>query len=185
MRRQLRDNELPFRLPMPIISLVFAVSLAALGVCLLVSYLTPEEVPQKIVYPPILIDHSIVSVPILEPVVHIRDAVPLQRITAYNAVPEQTSADPTMSSCGPTKDMQIALSRDLFFDGNRRKHLCDVEAIIFTDQGHVYYATINDTMHERWNHAADVLLDPTDDKEQNYREAMTWGIRTGHVVIRH
>ena len=51
------------------------------------------------------------------------EEITMKRISAYNPVPRQTTADPSTSSCGPTLPRQIAVSRDYFFDENGRKHL--------------------------------------------------------------
>lgn len=103
--------------------------------------------------------------------------VELGRVTAYNAVPEQTTADPTMSSCGPTFPGQIALSRDLFFDEHGNKHLCGAEAVIVLDSGVVITGIVNDTMAARWRLSADILMDSEPD-------ALAFGVQAGVLSIR-
>ena len=39
----------------------------------------------------------------------------LQRVTAYNAVPDQTSSDPDIAACGPNRPDQIAPPKISFF----------------------------------------------------------------------
>ena len=116
----------------------------------------------------------------LEPVAEILEesrAIPLSRITAYNAVTHQTDADPHISSCGVNKTRQIAISRDLFFDSNGSKYLCGVRATIITSDGHVFTNyVIWDTMNERFSETADVLF-------IDESEAIEFGAKEGFLIL--
>ena len=101
--------------------------------------------------------------------------IPLNRITAYNAVAGQTDASPHISSCGPTLDNQIAVSQDLFFAG-RAKHLCGKRATIVTADGREFEGVINDTMNRRYKSSADILF-------QNYGDAKQFGVSEGYLLI--
>lgn len=82
------------------------------------------------------------------------NVIPLGRITYYNAVPEQTDDDPEVSACGPTRERQIAVSRDLF----RSVLQCGDRVRLFVngvDQGEYI---VWDTMARRWTATADVLM---------------------------
>lgn len=116
----------------------------------------------------------------LEPVAEVLSesrAIPLSRITAYNAVPHQTDADPHISSCGLNKPRQLAISRDLFFDSSGSKYLCGVRATVITLDGHVFTNyVIWDTMNERFSETADVLFIDED-------EAWEFGARKGYLIL--
>ncbi len=101
--------------------------------------------------------------------------IPLNRITAYNAVAGQTDATPHISSCGPTLDNQIAVSQDLFFAG-RTKHLCGKRAVVVTADGREFEGVINDTMNRRYKSSADILF-------QNYGDAKRFGVSEGYLLI--
>ncbi len=113
------------------------------------------------------------------PMVEIRDAIPISRVSAYNPVPHQTDDDPELSSCGPTVERQIAVSQDLFFDSQGRKYLCGTQVTVVTDAGHVFPGyIINDTMNPRYTQTVDVMLPHTDEAE-----AFSFGIQTGHLIF--
>ncbi|MGC8503331.1 MAG: hypothetical protein ACP5MM_00870 [Acidithiobacillus sp.] len=81
----------------------------------------------------------------------------LQRVTAYNAVPDQTNSDPDIAACGPNRPDQIALSQDLFFrknGGNR----CGEPVAIVLRSGRVIHGVVWDTMNPRYHMAADILM---------------------------
>lgn len=76
----------------------------------------------------------------------------LHRVSHYNAVRSQTDRTPTVSACGPTRRGQVALSRDLL-----RQVGCGARVrISVRGRSHVY--VVNDTMHRRYRHAADILV---------------------------
>lgn len=103
----------------------------------------------------------------------------IQRISAYNPVPRQTDDDPNISSCGPNKPNQIAVSRDLFFDENGRKHLCGKAVTIMTDRGEVFEDYIIwDTMNPRYSNTVDIMI-PSEDESL----AFSFGITTGVMII--
>lgn len=109
----------------------------------------------------------------------IENGIPLVRVSAYNAVPRQTQGDPNVSSCGPNRPNQIAVSRDLFFDEQGRKHLCGKTATVVTDRGEKFKEyVIWDTMAPRFTQTADILLPTLDESE-----AYAFGIATGILVI--
>ena len=101
--------------------------------------------------------------------------IPLNRITAYNAVAGQTDATPHISSCGPTLANQIAVSQDLFFAG-RAKHLCGKRAVIVTADGREFEGVINDTMNRRYKNSADILF-------QSYGDAKKFGVSEGYLLL--
>jgi hypothetical protein len=105
--------------------------------------------------------------------------IPIQRISAYNPVPRQTDDDPNVSSCGPNRPNQIAVSRDMFFDDNGRKHLCGKIVTIFTDRGEVFRNyVIWDTMNPRYNNTIDIMI-PSEDESL----AFSFGVTSGVMVI--
>lgn len=114
---------------------------------------------------------------------HRGQTVPLHRVTAYNALPYQTSPDPTMSSCGPTFEGQIAVSQDLLFkDG--RKAMCGKEVTLLVMSNDNKYVVqrisgiVNDTMNRRYTNAADILIHNTD-----VDQALAWGVRRALLVV--
>lgn len=99
----------------------------------------------------------------------------LHRVTAYNAVPWQTSSDPEISACGPTRPDQIALSQDLFFrknGGNR----CGERVEIVLSSGKVIHGVVWDTMNARYKMAADILMD-------SVHEAVQFGVKEAELRI--
>ena len=114
----------------------------------------------------------------------LEQAIRLNRLTAYNPVARQTDADPMVSSCGPNRPDQLALSRDLFFDTEGRKHLCGAKVMLFVVDPDtnlvegVQERVVWDTMHSRYEDTGDVYLDTQDE-----REAYEWGVKRGVVVL--
>lgn len=109
----------------------------------------------------------------------IRQSITLDRVSVYNAVPRQTAGDPTVSSCGANLPRQIAVSRDLFFDSEGRKHLCGTVVSVITDRGEVFEDyVIWDTMAPRFTNTADILWHNNDEGE-----AYAFGITTGQLHI--
>jgi len=114
----------------------------------------------------------------LQPKVVMPSIVPLARITAYNPIPSQTDSNPGESSCGPTKQHQIALSQDLFFrpDGTKR---CGEKVALYDATGHlIVKGVVWDTMNKRYTHAADILF-PTPDTSKT----LNFGVHTGYLVF--
>lgn len=106
-------------------------------------------------------------------------SISIERISAYNPVPRQTDSDPHISSCGPNLERQIAVSRDLFFDDNGRKHLCGKTVTVITDRGEVFEDyVIWDTMSSRYEKTVDIMI-----PNNNEVEAFTFGITTGTLVF--
>lgn len=103
----------------------------------------------------------------------------IERISAYNPVPRQTDSNPHVSSCGPNLEKQVAVSRDLFFDDNGRKHLCGKVVTIITDRGEIFENyVIWDTMSSRFSNTVDVMI-----PNQNEKEAFSFGVTTGTLVF--
>lgn len=103
----------------------------------------------------------------------------LERVSAYNAVPRQTSADPSTSSCGPTIPGTVALSQDLFFREDGHKYRCGQRVTILTDRGEVFpNLVVWDTMNPRYSLTADVLW-----PNNNEDEAYEFGISEGWLVF--
>jgi 3D (Asp-Asp-Asp) domain-containing protein len=125
-----------------------------------------------------------IEVPIDVPLPNVQvliDYVTLEvdRVTAYNPVPEQTWGDPNVSSCGPNVERQIAVSRDLFFDENGRKHLCGTRVTLITDRGEVFEDyVIWDTMNPRFTNTADIMF-----PETNPSNALNFGVTKGILIF--
>ncbi|MHB8211173.1 MAG: hypothetical protein ACYDDP_07505 [Acidithiobacillus sp.] len=93
----------------------------------------------------------------------------LRRLTAYNALPDQTNSDPDIAACGPNRPNQIALSQDLFFlknGGNR----CGEHIDIILHSGRVIHGVVWDTMNSRYHMAADILMG-------SVQRAMDFGVK--------
>lgn len=110
--------------------------------------------------------------PILEPQVQlaILPAIEMKRISYYNAVPWQTDSDPTVSACGPNKENQVAVSRDLF----RKELHCGDIVDVYIKGDYLGQFIVWDTMNERFSDTLDILTDTS----------YGWGLTTGHVVVR-
>lgn len=114
-----------------------------------------------------------------EPKVEEPKFVVLDRISAYNPVPRQTQGDHNVSSCGANRPNQIAVSRDLFFDSNGRKHLCGKTVTVYTDRGEVFdQYVVWDTMSPRYTKTVDILFPTTDESV-----AYDFGVTTGKLVF--
>lgn len=128
----------------------------------------------------------LIPIPSPEVVIHEHETddyveVPLHRVSAYNPVPRQTWGDPTVSSCGPNRENQIAVSRDLFFDDEGRKHLCGASVTVITERGEVFEDyVIWDTMNPRYSNTADILM-PTEDESVAFAFGITRGILLIHI----
>lgn len=124
-----------------------------------------------------LVEPEVVEVEV-ERVVHLSHpltAIRLERVSAYNAVPRQTDDDPLTASCGATIPGTVALSRDLFFDGEGHKFRCGQVVSILTDRGEMFAnLTVWDTTHSRFSLTADVLW-PTNNEEEAYEFGTTGG----------
>lgn len=118
----------------------------------------------------------------VERVVHLSHpltAIRLGRVSAYNAIPRQTDNDPSTSSCGTTLPNTVALSQDLFFDGEGHKFRCGQVVSVLTDRGEMFLnLTVWDTTHSRFSSTADILW-PTNNEE----EAHEFGITGGWLII--
>lgn len=105
-----------------------------------------------------------------KPIAIINDTIDLNRITYYQAVPEQTDSDPHISSCGPNIPNQVAVSRDLF----RSTLDCGDTVLVWSNQhGYLGEFIVWDTMHPRFSKTLDILtVNPYD-----------WGKTAGYAVI--
>ena len=101
----------------------------------------------------------------------------LRRVTAYNALPDQTSGNPDIAACGANRPNQIALSQDLFFlknGGNR----CGEHINIVLRSGRVIDGIVWDTMNSRYHMAADILM-------SSVRRAMDFGVKQAKLRFIH
>lgn len=150
-----------------LVALMYAISFLAF------LHTTPEPL---VAIPMPLIVVDVAEPPEPEPIYVV---IPLIRISAYNPVPRQTWGDHTISSCGPNIENQIAVSRDLFFDENGRKHLCGTVVTVITDRGEEFgNYIIWDTMNPRYTQTADIMLPHADEAQ-----AFAFGITTGQLII--
>lgn len=92
-------------------------------------------------------------------------------MTAYNAVPGQTDSNPFVTASGmyTYTDVVAARSRDMAAElpfgtvVRLERSAKDTPSCQFSQVEHLIgYRIIADTMHERWTHKIDVLLDPAD-----------------------
>ena len=106
-------------------------------------------------------------------------SIEVQRVSAYNPVSWQTWGDPNVSSCGPNQEKQIALSRDLFFDENGRKHLCGTLVTVITERGEVFENyVVWDTMNTRFKNTADIMF-----PEKDPTNALEFGVTSGVIIF--
>ena len=111
------------------------------------------------------------------------DTLPLERLTAYHAVPAQTDATPAVASCGESLPNQMALSRDYFFDAAGEKHLCGAEVMVLVIDPVTYTVlsaqerVVWDTMDERFAKTGDLLV------SADRVDADEWGVKEGIVVF--
>lgn len=87
----------------------------------------------------------------------------LQRLSHYTQSLDETDSTPNEFSCGYLKNIPknyhiIALSRDLFFDNQGRKKLCNKKAILLLPNNKILKVIIFDTMHPRYTKTADLLV---------------------------
>ena len=123
-----------------------------------------QETPIKINEPKIIIEEKTI------------DVIHINRISFYNPVSWQTDSTPEVSSCGPNKINQVALSRDLFFNEQGEKYLCGTKVKIITDDGEVFNDyVIWDTMNPRFTNTVDIML-PHDDHEVAFDKGITSGV---------
>lgn len=111
---------------------------------------------------------------IQEPVNHFHTVAYLHRVSAYNAVVNQTDSNPNESACGPTlPHNQIALSQNLFFTPNGGNR-CGEHMNIRLANGQIVHGIVWDTMNARYYNAADILMN-------GHREAIDFGIQSGNL----
>lgn len=91
------------------------------------------------------------------------------RVTYYNAVPWQTNSDPFTSACGPNREGQVAVSRDLF----RSELSCGDVISVWLEGEHYGDFVVWDTMHPRFVNTLDILADGV----------LPWGLTHGHAVL--
>lgn len=100
-------------------------------------------------------------------------------MTAYNAVPGQTDANPFVTASGMASNHEVvaARSRDMAAELpfgtviRFERTLADTPGCQFAKvEPQIGYRIIADTMHQRWIHKVDVLLDHTDTVNVGGRE---------------
>ncbi|PKY10832.1 hypothetical protein B1757_07705 [Acidithiobacillus marinus] len=101
----------------------------------------------------------------------------LRRVTAYNALPNQTNENPDMSACGPTRPGQIALSPDLFLRRNGSNR-CGEKIDIILPSGTIIHGVVWDTMSPRYHMAADILMG-------SVQQALDFGVRQARLRFVH
>jgi len=109
------------------------------------------------------------------------EAIHLERLTAYNAVVEQTDEDPKTASCGRNRADGLALSQDLFFDAEGSKHLCGtkVRVLIIDPETErveqVQTRTVWDTMSPDYTNTGDLFF-------KSKQAAQNWGVKQAAIV---
>lgn len=111
---------------------------------------------------------------------------PIDRLTAYNATPDQTDDDPDIAACGPLAHAPlpvIAVSRDHFLAPDGSKPHCGRQAIVIA-WDHTNQVVLRerriiyDTMNARYQRTADLLL-PGDDPTPAHH----WGVKQGLIAL--
>lgn len=111
-------------------------------------------------------------------------------MTAYNAVPGQTDANPFVTASGMTSIPEVvaARSRDMAAELpfgtviRVERTTMDTPSCRFSEVEHqIGYRIIADTMHWRWTHKIDVLLDHTNTVPVNGRQVNP-AIALGHCT---
>ncbi len=112
-------------------------------------------------------------------------------MTAYNAVPGQTDANPFVTASGMASNHEVvaARSRDMAAELpfgtviRLERSTKDTPSCRFGEVEHLIgYRIIADTMHERWIHKIDIQLDQTDTvsvEGREYNPAIALGVCTG------
>ena len=104
------------------------------------------------------------------PQVEVLESFEIQRLTYYEAVPEQTDSTPGIAACGPNIGNQLAVSRDLFRDELQ----CGDVVEVFAWGSSLGEYVVWDTMARRWRRTADILV--VDDPPI--------GLASGHLVLK-
>lgn len=99
----------------------------------------------------------------------------VERISFYQAVPEQTNEEPHISACGPNLGpwIQVAVSRDLL-PAFRCRSLIRIELDRPINGIEWFDAIVYDTMHPRFRNTVDVMVNL-------WEPAMEYGVTTGTV----
>ncbi len=117
-------------------------------------------------------DYIIKDVPIVKYV----NVAYLNRVTAYNAIANQTSSHPWLAACGPNLPRhQVALSQNLFIRPNGTTR-CGQQVLIRLNDGRTVKGVVWDTMNARYHNAADILM-------KQYGRAMQFGIKQGSLTF--
>lgn len=127
------------------------------------------------ILPPALRARILKPIIVQTPIVKFQKVAYLHRVTAYNAVPWQTSNHPGISACGPNLPNQIALSQNLFFKPNGGNR-CGQEVIIRLADGQMIHGIVWDTMNAEWSNAADVLTN-------GVNKAVSFGDHQGQLIF--
>jgi len=107
------------------------------------------------------------------PAVEVRErpAVDIHRITHYQAVVGQTDSTPNISSCGPNRPNQVAVSRDLM--GTVVE--CGTEVMLYSEEdGYLGTFVVWDLTNKRFRSTIDVLTEVP----------APWGKTYGHLVVK-
>lgn len=115
-------------------------------------------------------------------------------MTAYNAVPGQTDANPFVTASGMASNHEVvaARSRDMAAELpfgtviRVERSTKDTPSCRFAEvEPQIGYRIIADTMHQRWVHKVDILLDQTDTVVVEGREvnpALALGVCSGITI---
>lgn len=113
---------------------------------------------------------------VIQPKVDVRKYTRLERITAYNPIANQTDSTPDISSCGPNRKDQIALSRDLFFATGNKQDMCGQVVTLVLSNGMMFRNLIVwDTMNPRYRLTADIYT-------TSFHSAVNFGAQRGYVI---
>jgi 3D (Asp-Asp-Asp) domain-containing protein len=115
-------------------------------------------------------------------------------MTAYNAVPAQTDGDPHITASGAWTNPEVVAARSQDLGAELpfgtvikvERTAADTPRCRYRDVEHLIgYRVIADTMHSRWTHKIDILLDQTDTVTVEGREvnpARVIGVCSGVTI---
>ena len=116
------------------------------------------------------VQSQMVELPTPQPQIFVEEIIEIPRITYYQAVFWQTDKNPEVSACGPTKKMQVAVSRDLF----QKNVGCGEKIQVWSDEhGKIGEYTVWDTTNARFSSTVDILVE----------DPPHWGKTSGYIII--
>ena len=116
------------------------------------------------------VQSQMVELPTPQPQIFVEEIIEIPRITYYQAVFWQTDENPEVSACGPTKKMQVAVSRDLF----QKNVDCGTKIQVWSDEhGKIGEYTVWDVTNARFSSTVDVLVE----------DPPHWGKTSGYIII--